>query len=77
MQVLGALELLQFPLVFMIRLNKPDNDVLCRVTLFLKDPVFQIILSMCTCYATVHTIDRHRQVQLASGKMFDNDIQKL
>ena len=40
--------LLHFPLVLVNRLNKTESAVFlyCRFSLFLKDPVFQIILVM-------------------------------
>ena len=43
--VLGACELLHFPLVIMNRLNKTESAVFeyCRFSLFLKVPFFQII----------------------------------
>ena len=49
--VLGAWELLHFPLVLMNRLNKTVSAVFlyCRFSLFLKDPFFQIIKLLFKC----------------------------
>ena len=48
--------MLHFPLVLKNRLNKTESDLFsyCRFSLFLKDPLFQIIqrsqqLSLCLC----------------------------
>ena len=50
--VLGARELLQFPLVLMNRLNKTESAVFIyfRFSLFLKDPFLQIIYVFFSIY---------------------------